>query len=136
MNSYQTMWKILFLPPSLNLEHLGRMFIEAVSFVEDKSKVPTKAGQGGGSKLSGSNSIVTCPIYAPGGPMVDGESRQAWRFIEWITRPMETGEIGFLPSGVARGDDVHVLTGTKVKWLKSIEGHALAPQFPISIPRR
>ena len=104
------------------------MFIEAVSFVEDKSRVPTKAGQGGGSKLSGSNSIVTCPIVRPGVPMVDEKSRQAWRFIDWITRPMETGEIGFSPSGVARGDDFHVLTGTQGEVVKiDREGMLIGP---------
>ena len=75
-------------------------------------------GQGGCSKLSGSNSIVTCPIVHPAVPMADWKSRQARRFIDWITRPIEMGEIGFAPSGVARGDDFHVLTGTQGEVVK------------------
>ena len=50
--------------------------------------------------------------------MADWKSGQAWRFIDWITRPMETGEIGFSPSGIARGDDCHVLTGTQGEVVK------------------
>ena len=50
--------------------------------------------------------------------MVDRKSRQARRFIDWITRPIEMGEIGFAPSGVARGDDFHVLTGTQGEVVK------------------
>ena len=41
---------------------------------------------------------------------------------------METGEIGFSPSGVARGDDVHVLTGTQGEVVKiDREGMLLGP---------
>ena len=60
--------------------------------------------------------------------MVDEKSRQAWRFIDWITRPMETGEIGFSPSGVARGDEIHVLTGTQGEVVKiDREGMLIGP---------
>ena len=49
---------------------------------------------------------------------------------------METGEIGFSPSGVARGDDVHVLTGTQGEVVKiDREGMLLGPvvsPFPVS----
>ena len=41
---------------------------------------------------------------------------------------METGEIGFSPSGVARGDDFHVLTGTQGEVVKiDREGMAIGP---------
>ena len=51
--------------------------------------------------------------------MVDRKGRLAMRFIDWITRPMETGEIGFSPSGIAlRGMVFMSLLVHKVKWLK------------------
>ena len=68
-------------------------------------------GWRGGSKFSGSHSIVTCPIVHPAILMVDWNG---WmRVINRITRPMGPGEIGFSPSGVSRGDDFDVLTGTQ-----------------------
>ena len=54
--------------------------------------------------------------------MVDRKGRLAMRFIDWITRPMETGEIGFSPSGIAKGDGVHVLTGTQGEVVKIDRG--------------
>ena len=60
--------------------------------------------------------------------MVDRKGRLAMRFIDWITRPMETGEIGFSPSGIAKGDGVHVLTGTQGEVVKiDREGIRLGP---------
>jgi len=84
--------------------------------------------EGGVSKLSGSNSIVTCPLTCPPVPMVDSKGGQARRFIDWITRPMETGEIGFSPFGIARGDELHVLVGTQGEVIKiDKEGIPLGP---------
>jgi len=60
--------------------------------------------------------------------MVDQEGSLVMRFIDWITRPMETGEIGFSPSGVAKGDGVHVVTGTQGEVVKiDREGIRLGP---------
>ena len=50
--------------------------------------------------------------------MVDWKVGQARGFIDWITRPMETGEFGFTPSGTARGDELHVLVGTQGEVIK------------------
>ena len=60
--------------------------------------------------------------------MVDREGRLVTRFMDWITKPMEAGEIGFSPSGVAKGDGVHVLTGTQGEVVKiDREGIRLGP---------
>jgi len=60
--------------------------------------------------------------------MVDRKGRLVTRFIDWITKPMEAREIGFSPSGVAKGDGVHVLTGTQGEVVKiDREGMRLGP---------
>ena len=60
--------------------------------------------------------------------MVDRKGRLVTRFIDWITKPMEAREIGFSPSGVAKGDGVHVLTGTQGEVVKvDREGIRLGP---------
>lgn len=60
--------------------------------------------------------------------MVGRKSDQLWRFIDWITMPVETGEIGFTPAGVAKGDDLHVLIGTQGEVVKiDKEGLLLGP---------
>jgi len=60
--------------------------------------------------------------------MVDRKGRLVTRFIDWITKPTEAGEIGFSPSGVAKGDGVHVLTGTQGEVVKiDREGIRLGP---------
>ena len=69
--------------------------------------------------------------------MADRKSRHPRRFIDWMNSPLETGGIGFSPTGVARGDDLHVLIGTQGEVVKiDTEGMPIGPvvsPFPTPI---